>query len=325
MKDFEEIRNLLKVEGRVCEGRELSTFKGGGRAFVYMPKNEGEFVKIYSALKEENKGIYILGGGSNTIVKDGICKSAIISTRGLDNVEVVGKSVICECGASVAKVTRVAREHGLGGLEFLSGVPCSVGGAIRMNAGAFSSQTNDYIDEITILNGDYENSRRFGIGETSSKIESKNNVERMNTNEDYEKLNHVERVKINGDDRVYGYRNGEKNIVLSAVLKLREMPIEESVALSKKYVDERRRKQPSLPSVGSVFKNGEVASGMLIEKCGLKGVRIGGAQISQKHANFIVNVGGGSASDFLALVDICKHRVFDEFGVILHEEFEIVD
>lgn len=295
MKDFEEIKELLKVDGRVCEGRELSTFKGGGRAFVFMPKNTVEFVKIYSALKEENKDIYILGGGSNTIIKDGKCKSAIISTRGLDNVEVVGKNVICECGASVAKVMKVARTHGLGGLEFLSGVPCSVGGAIRMNAGAFSSQTNDYLDEMTILNSDYE------------------------------KLNHVEVIIKNGNIRGYAYRSGEKNIVLSAVLKLREMPIDESVELSKKYVEERRRKQPSLPSVGSVFKNGDVASGMLIEKCGLKGTIIGGAQISQKHANFIVNVGGGSASDFLALVDLCKRRVFDKFGVILHEEFEIVE
>lgn len=310
MKDFESIKNLLGVDGKICEGKELSTYKGGGRAFVFMPKNEGEFVKIYSALKEKNRDIYILGGGSNTIIRDGFCRRAIISTRRLDKVEVVGNSVICECGASVASVIKIAREHNLGGLEFLSGVPCSVGGAIRMNAGAFFAQTNDYLAEITVLNGDYE------------KI---THIESESTTRDGDLNAHTERIKINGYGRGYSYRNGEKNIVLEATLKLRKMSKEESVALSKKYVDERRKRQPNLPSVGSVFTNGKVASGMLIEKCGLKGVRIGGAQISQKHANFIVNVGGGSTSDFLALVDLCKRRVFDKFGVMLEEEFVLVD
>lgn len=295
MKDFEDIKNLLGVDGKICEGKELSTYKGGGRAFVFMPKNAKEFVKIYSALKEEGKDVYVLGGGSNTIIKDGYCRRAIISTRELNKVFVDGGRVICEGGASVANVIKTARGFDLGGLEFLSGVPCSVGGAIRMNAGAFSSQTSDYLDEITILNGDCGN------------------------------LCCIEKIDINGGNNKYAYRNGEQNIVLKAVLKLIVMPSIESIALSKKHVDDRRKHQPNLPSVGSVFKNGKVASGKLIDECGLKGVRIGGAQISQKHANFIVNVGGGKACDFLALVKLCKSIVFDKFGIMLEEEFEIVD
>ncbi len=295
MKDFEDIKNLLGVDGKICEGKCLSTYKGGGRAFVFMPKSVCEFVKIYNALKEENKDIYVLGGGSNTIIKDGFCRSAIISTRELNKVFVDGDSVICECGASVSSITKIVRENGLGGLEFLSGVPCSIGGAIRMNAGAFSSQIKDYIDEISILSVDCENSKNAEI------------------------------INKKGNFGEYSYRNGERNIVLKAVLKLRKMPSEESLALSKKYVGERRKRQPSLPSVGSIFKNGKVASGKLIEECGLKGMQIGGAQISNVHANFIVNVDSGSADDFLALAKLCQNRVYDEFGIILEKEFEIVE
>lgn len=325
MKDFDEIKDLLKVDGKVCDGKELSTFKGGGQAFVFMPKSVEEFVKTYSALKEEGKDIYVIGGGSNTIIKDGFCSRAIISTRELNKIFVDGDRVVCECGASVASVIKIAREYNFGGLEFLSGVPCSVGGAVCMNAGAFSSQTKDYIDEISILNSDCGDLAHFNSMIASGNYGDFKHVERVGINGGCEGLAHIGIVKINGNDREYSYRNGEKNIVLETTFKLRKMAREESVALSKKYVEERRKRQPNLPSVGSVFKNGKVASGKLIDECGLKGVRIGGAQISQKHANFIVNVGGGKACDFLALAELCKSRVFDKFGIMLEEEFEIVD
>lgn len=295
MKDFEEIKNLLGVDGKVCEGKELSTYKGGGHAFVFVPKNVDEFVKIYSALKEKRKDIYVLGGGSNTIISDGYCKSAIISTRELNGIYVLGDRLICECGASIAKAIKIGREHSLGGLEFLSGIPCTVGGAVRMNAGAFLSQTGDYVQKITILTHDNESCHKYFAKE------------------------------IFKEDLRFSYRKGVEKTILSAEFSLEKKDVETSLNESRTFLRLRRQKQPVLPSCGSVFKNGSIASGKLIEECGLKGLVRGGAQISDKHANFIVNIGGGTASDYLELAEICENAVMEKFGIELQREFVVLD
>lgn len=193
-----------------------------------------------------------------------------------------GEKAVCEGGASVAKITFEGRKRGLGGLEFLSGVPCTLGGALKMNAGAFSSQIGDYVTKIDVLNLDCANF-------------DKNRIQ-----------NNIREISINSKD--LAYRKGVDGIVLKAELKLEKKSAEQSINEAREFLRKRQDKQPSLPSLGSVFKNGKIPSGKLIDDCGLKGVKIGGAQVSQKHANFIVNVGGASAKDYLALVALCKKK-----------------
>lgn len=221
--------------------------------------------------------------------------SRLVSFKHINDVKIEGNFAVCEGGASVRKVVESGRKAGRGGLEFLSGVPCSVGGALKMNAGAFSSKIEDYVSKLYILNIDCANCDGICIKEKSAK------------------------------DIDFGYRKGVGGIVLKAVLRLYPKTVEQSIAEAKLFLSQRRAKQPYMPSLGSTFKNGETASGKLIDLCGLKGLKIGGAQVSQKHANFIVNTGGATASDYLDLANFCKKAVFEKTGITLEEEFKLVD
>lgn len=291
----EYIKDEINVFGQWKNAREISTFKGGGNAFVFYPQSIEKAVELISVLHSENIDFSMLGKGSNTLISDGDCNLVLISLKHLNKVEFFGDSVVCECAASVRKIAESGREKRLGGLEFLSGVPCSVGGALKMNAGAFSSKIEDYVSKLYILNIDCANCDGICIEEKSAK------------------------------DIDFGYRKGVGGIVLKAVLRLYPKTVEQSIAEAKLFLSQRRAKQPVLPSLGSVFKNGETASGKLIDLCGLKGLKIGGAQVSQKHANFIVNTGGATASDYLDLANFCKKAVFEKTGITLEEEFKLVD
>lgn len=156
-------------------------------------------------------------------------------------------------------------------------------------------EIEDYVSKLYILNIDCANCDGICIEEKSAK------------------------------DIDFGYRKGVGGIVLKAVLRLYPKTVEQSIAEAKLFLSQRRAKQPCMPSLGSTFKNGETASGKLIDLCGLKGLKIGGAQVSQKHANFIVNTGGATASDYLVLANFCKKAVFEKTGITLEEEFKLVD
>lgn len=274
----------------LADARQISTFKGGGKAWIFQPDSIEKLIGIIRVFKDENIEFHMLGKGSNTLVSDGICGGAVISTKALSKVRIDGDFAVCECGASVRKVVEEGRKNCLGGLEFLSGVPCSVGGALKMNAGAFGAQIGDYIYKMRVLNLDCDN---------KGKIEVK---------------------EINADDLRFSYRRGANGIVLEAVLKLGKKSVEKSISEAREFLSKRREKQPALPSLGSTFKNGKIPSGKLIDDCGLKGAKKGGARISEKHANFIVNEGGASASDYLYLVELCKKRIYEMTGVKMVEE-----
>ena len=263
----------------------LTSFKGGGIIErVYEPSTQSELLQVCSAMERQGVKPFILGGGSNVIVKDGINRTPVISTARLNRVSVEGEYVFAECGARLSKVIAESRRQGLFGLEFLSGVPCTVGGALRMNAGAFGEQISDYIHEIDVLSVD--------------------SVKRMNK-----------------CDCAFSYRHGVENTVTAAVFKLKPDTDGTGAKREKEYIKSRAQKQPKYPSCGSVFKNGRVPSGKLIEESGLKGWQAGGAKISDMHANFIINVGGATAGDFLALVELCECEVYKKFGVKLEREF----
>lgn len=295
----EYIKSRTGVYGAWKSAKEISTFKGGGQAFVFYPQSVEKAVELIGVLREENIDFSMLGSGSNTLVCDGKCRRISVCLKGLCSVKIEGEKAVCECGASIAKIVFEGRKKGLGGLEFLSGVPCTLGGALKMNAGAFSSQIGDYVTKIDILNIDCANFDKTRI------------------------QNGIREINVNSKD--FAYRKGMNGILLKAELKLEKKSAEQSINEAREYLKKRQEKQPSLPSLGSVFKNGKIPSGKLIDDCGLKGTKIGGAQVSQKHANFIVNQGGASAKDYLALVALCKKEVFEKFGILLEEEFVTIE
>ena len=272
----------------------LTTFKGGGTACVFYPQDEESFINVYRVLDREIEKPFILGGGSNTVIADGLCRVPIISTAGLNSISVKDGKAYVGAGARISDVTRAFRKQNLGGFEFLNGVPLTVGGAVRMNAGAFDMQTSDYVEEVRIL-----------------KLKDAKSAENADFSAE----------TVNAKKLGFGYRHGIEDIVLSAVLKADKIDAEESKARAKKYLASRAKKQPKFPSCGSVFKNGEVPSGKLIDECGLKGVKLGGAQISEMHGNFIVNIGGATATDFMSLVRLAEYLVYAKFGVRLQREF----
>lgn len=274
--------------------REISTFKGGGNAYVFLPKNVEKTCDLINVLHSENIPFYMLGQGSNMLISDGICKSVLISTKRLCDVKIDGDTAKCGAGVSATQVIKRANECGLCGLEFLMGVPCSVGGAVRMNAGAFGAQTADYLTKIDILTYDLAKNKDFRITQRSAK--------------EYD----------------FGYRKGVGDIVVGATFKLQKGHVQNAREKASSYLEYRRRNQPKKPSLGSVFKNGEIPSGKLIEESALKGAVHGGAQISEKHANFIVNIGNASASDYLFLADLCKREVYKAFGMELQEEYVLL-
>lgn len=273
----------------------LTTFRGGGRAErVYLPRSAEDAAELIGLCRAEGEEPYVLGGGSKTIVADGEVMRPVISTDLMRAVEVVGMSdegvtVRAECGARLPDVARRAADCGCGGLEFLAGVPASVGGAVHMNAGAFGQQTADHVVEIEVLNP------------VSGEIERKS---RAQTD--------------------FGYRRGAEGFVCAVTFFLPVMSAEERASRRERFLAWRRSRQPRLPSCGSVFKRGSAPAGALIEDAGLKGVRLGGAEISRVHAGFIVNAGGASAADFFALAELAARRVEELFGERLQKEFEIL-
>ncbi len=314
----------LQIDFNVKNARELSTYKGGGDAIVVRPESVEKLCETVEVFKREKIEFAMLAKGSNTLIPDGLCDSIFIDTRSLDKVEIKKDRAYALSGASVRKVMTEGRNKGLCGLEFLSGVPCSVGGAIKMNASAFLTQTKDYIDEIYILNADIANFGKMNNRKTMSKRQDFISE----TNDDFFEETGIGSLVEKGvicvkksDEIGWGYRCGEGGIILGAKMKLKCCISGESERAAKVYFEKRRAKQPSLPSLGSTFKNGQIPSGKLIEDCRLKGVKAGGAQISEMHANFIVNTGNGNASDYLKLANECKRRVFETFGITLEEEF----
>ena len=147
----EYIKSQTGVYGAWKSAKEISMFKGGGQAFVFYPQSIEKAVETIGVLREENIDFSMLGSGSNTLVCDGNCRQVLVCLKGLCCVKIEGEKAICEGGASFAKILFEGRKRGLGGLEFLSGVPCTLGGALKMNAGAFSSQIGDYVTKIDIL------------------------------------------------------------------------------------------------------------------------------------------------------------------------------
>jgi UDP-N-acetylenolpyruvoylglucosamine reductase len=203
-----------------------------------------------------------------------------------------GERLRCGAGAKLKNLAAEAKRNGLSGLEFLEGIPGSVGGALRMNAGAMGGQTFDVVESVRLMGLD-------------------GNIRELMPKE-----------------MMVVYRSCatlKDHIALSAVFKCRPAPRKEIEARMKEFSEKRWSSQPAAPSAGCMFKNPvQIPAGKLVDELGLKGTRIGGAVVSAEHGNFIVNEGSASARDILELIDLLKRRVKTERGIELETEVEIV-
>ena len=272
-----------------------TTLRVGGPADVYAePASEDDLAGIVAFCGDRGVKFFILGRGSNLLVRDGGFRGVAIclSHPDFSKIEITGGRLRCGAGAKLKNVAVEARRHGLSGLEFLEGIPGSVGGALRMNAGAMGSQTFDVVESVRLMNSD-GHIREVPPAEMS--------------------------VKYRGCARL------KNHIALGAVLKGRadsqESIVQRMVAFSRK----RWASQPAAPSAGCAFKNPpSIPAGRLIDELGLKGARVGGAVVSQEHGNFIVNDGNATARDVLNLIEKLKAKAKSERGIALETEVEII-
>ena len=270
---------------------KYSSFRSRGKAAnIIFPESTEEFV---TALRE-NPGAAVLGNLSNTLVLDGGIDGTVIITTKLNSVSVNGNTVTAAAGASLTSVAVAARDASLAGCEFLYGIPGTVGGGVFMNAGAYGGEIADIIENAVVFTPD-------GKVTTLSK-----------------------------DDLDLGYRTSKlqstRYILLSAAFSLQSGNKEVISSAMDDLMNRRMTTQPlDKPSCGSTFKRpaGNFA-GKLISDCGLKGMSVGGAQVSEKHAGFIVNSGGATSRDILDLVQLVKKTVFEKTGVLLEEEIRII-
>lgn len=264
------------------EANRLSTYGGKGVVkTLIIPESKEEFVAV---IRDKGDDAFILGGGSNLIIPDGENTKTVVSTKSLNHIEFDGDRVKVDAGARVSSLIKECRLKGLTGLEFLVGVPASIGGAVKMNAGAFKCEIGSLITEITVLSADGD-------------------------------------VKTLFPPFLFSYRKGCSDVVLDVTLSLKPADTKHIDNLLKHNLAVRHNTQPRGRSVGCTFKNVGLSAGYYIDKAGLKGERVGGAEISTLHGNFIVNRGDGSATDFLTLVERTKTRVEELFQITLEEEF----
>lgn len=268
---------------------------GGPADIMVLPTGTEDIHECLDYAKEHKLPLTVIGNGSNLLVRDkGIRGIVLKMSKGYNRVFIDGNTIRAESGALVPLVAKQAAEAGLSGLEFAAGIPASVGGAVRMNAGAHGKCMNEVIQHVTVLTPD-------GVIATLS----------------------------NGD---IGFQYRRSNImdygliVVEAAFALVPGNKVEIKAKNEENLAKRRRSQPlEYPNAGSVFANppGQWA-GWLIEQVGGKGMRVGNAMVSEKHANFIVNLGNASAVDVLGLIEKIKKLVFEQFNIDLKLEVQVV-
>jgi UDP-N-acetylmuramate dehydrogenase len=301
--DTRQKKELIRLAGKNIQFHypmaEYTTFKVGGQAEALYRAYDIEGLKrVLAYLGRERIPYMTLGRGSNILVKDDGLEGIVILLCGaLSRIEEKRKadmSVLAGAGMRLADLLSYCRSSGLGGLEFLSGIPGTVGGAVAMNAGAFGEETAARVKEVHMFD------KRGDLV-----------------------------VKSRPSELVFSYRKlhlEEGSIIVRARFKLTP---EAEGSIEKKFLDYLKRKKESqpldYPSAGSVFKNppGNYAGG-LIEKAGLKGVKIGGAMISEKHGNYILNTGGAKAKDILDLMYLAQEAVKKETGIQLEPEIRVV-
>ncbi|MDA2177116.1 UDP-N-acetylmuramate dehydrogenase [Bacillus cereus] len=295
------VNELIEADvGRVLVNEPLArytTMKIGGPAdILIVPKHVAGIEKTLQLVKQYKTKWTVIGRGSNLLVSDQGIEGVVIRLgEGLDHLEVEKHKVRVSSGYPLIKLSTLLSRQGLAGLEFASGIPGSVGGAVYMNAGAHKSDISSVLSKALIL---------FEDGT----------------------IDWLTNKELEFSYRASVLQTKRPGIVLEAVFQLQAGKREEIVRSMQNNKDYRRETQPwNHPCAGSVFRNPiPHFAGDLVEKAGLRGYRIGGAQISEMHGNFIVNTGGASAQDVLSLIELIKHTIKDKFDVDMHTEVEII-
>lgn len=291
----EALTNFLEsenIEYRQNEPmRAHTTFKIGGEADIFIiPASPAALIYAVKKCNELEIPYFILGNGSNLLVSDGGIEGAVISLSGINGIISDGEKITCGAGAMLSSVCLKALSLSLTGLEFAYGIPGTAGGALYMNAGAYGGQMADVIESAECLTA---------LGEIKT---------------------------LKKEDMRLGYRSSVfKNgglIIISLTLALKKGDKTEIKTEMDDLLNRRKQKQPlEYPSAGSTFKRPEgYFAGALIEKNGLKGLTVGGAQVSEKHAGFVINRGGATAADVKALIGKIQKKVFENDGVMLEPE-----
>ncbi len=263
----------------------------GGRSDIIRLRDALALPALADFLRGRNVRWRFLGGGSNLLVDDPDLDDVVLHlARGLQNVVIDGRRVEVRAAANLGTTVMACAKRNLGGMEGLIGVPGTVGGALRMNAGAYGQQIGDVVRSVTLYRG------------STGKIET-----------------------LSGENMHFGYRHtafAPHDVMLSVVLEVEERPYAEILERIKQSNVKRRASQPiNEKSAGCIFKNPPGASaGKMIDELGLKGTRVGGAVVSERHANFIVNRDRATAGDILKLMDLIRERVLRAFGRELEEE-----
>ncbi len=293
------IDRLKEIFGTVLVNEPMSShtsFRTGGNADVYVKADGAEHIaQALRVLDEERIPYIIIGNGSNLLVSDRGIEGAVIEIGSrMSKISVDGTGIYAEAGAMLSALAAAAADNALTGLEFASGIPGSVGGAVFMNAGAYDGEISDVILYADVL----------------------------------DKKGEIRRLSKEELDLGYRHSSIEKtgSIVLGAAFKLETGDKEKIREKMADLAARRRDKQPlSYPSAGSTFKRPTgYFAGKLIEDAGLKGKTIGGAQVSEKHAGFIINRGNASSDDILKLIDCCIKTVYNKFGIYLEPEVRII-
>nr|MBQ8253612.1 UDP-N-acetylmuramate dehydrogenase [Lachnospiraceae bacterium] len=269
-----------------------TTFRVGGEADVLVRITDSEMLQnIVSYLTKVSQDFFVLGKGSNLLVSDKGYHGVILDmSGGFSDVRVEENRIVAQAGAMLPQVAALAAEHGLSGLEFAAGIPGTIGGAVVMNAGAYDGEMKQVVKKVTVLN------------QTG------------------------EEMVLDNATMEFGYRTSIiKNrpfVVQEVVFELQPGDAKEIQKKGAEFNQRRREKQPlEYPSAGSTFKRPEgYFAGKLIMDAGLRGYRIGGAQVSEKHCGFVINVGNATASDIYDLMNEVSDKVYDQFGVRLEPE-----
>ena len=280
----------------ILENEPLSKYTytktGGPAQLLFQPKSTNEIIDIVKWAKDNNYPLNVIGNGSNILIRDGGINGVTIILTMFKNIEVKRNKIVAQSGASLIKVSNIALKKKLSGIEFACGIPGTVGGAVYMNAGAYGGEVKNIIQDVTLLmqNG---------------------NV-----------------IKLSNEEMEFGYRKSklmnDHNIVLEVTFLLTPGSYLRSKIKIWKFSYLRATKQPlNYPSCGSVFKDSpNHYTGRLIKEMGLQGKTIGGAQISKKHPNFIVNVDNATTTDYIELISYIKRVVYQRYGY--HFEVEPV-
>ncbi len=273
---------------------KYTSWQVGGPADYYLkPAGLAELSEIISFRNKHQLPLFIFGNGTNLLVLDGGIRGLVVHIgEAFSYIRYRDDLIEAGAGTSVTGLAREAASRGLGGIEFTAGIPGSLGGAVIMNAGAFGGHIGECVDSVQV------------IGSAGAVC------------------------TLGREELVFGYRTSnlpEKGIVTQVCLQAEKCDPEESLQKIEYFMAERRRRHPALASAGSVFRNlTDRPAGKLIENAGGKGMCVGGAQVSEQHANFIINRGDASAADILRLIEKVRNLVKEKYGVGLKPEVRIV-